>query len=54
MESWEVVQKNKITGKEKVFLSNDFTSQKTAELGAKLRRMLVSADKYDVFVRKKQ
>ena len=52
MENWEVVQRNKETGEEKTFLSNRGwnTSKATAEMGAELRRKIVS-DKYEVFIR---
>lgn len=53
MENWEIVQRNKQTGEEKIFLGNCpwNTSKETAEKGAELRRMIVSNDKYDVFIR---
>ena len=52
MENWEVVQRNKETGEEKLFLKCPWpTSRETAEKGAELRRMIVS-EKYEVFIRK--
>lgn len=52
MENWEIVQRNKQTGEEKTFLGNSpwNTSKETAEKGAELRRMIVSNEKYDVFI----
>ena len=51
MENWEVVQRNKETGKERIFYHPPWnTSKDTAQKGANLRRMLVS-DKYEVFIR---
>lgn len=52
MENWEVVQRNKDTGEEKTFLNHPWhVSKETAQKGAELRRMIVSADKYEVFIR---
>lgn len=53
MENWQVVQRNKETGEEKIFLNNRSwnTSKATAEKGAELRRMIVPHDKYEVFIR---
>jgi len=54
MENWEVVQRNKETGEEKVFAKYPWrTSRETAEKCAELRRMIVS-DKYEVFIRRSE
>lgn len=54
MENYEIVQKNKATGEEKIF-DNPYwgMSKETAEAGANVRRLIVPADKYDVFIRQK-
>lgn len=54
MENYEIVQKNKATGEEKIF-DNPYwgMSKETAEAGANVRRLIVPAEKYDVFIRQK-
>lgn len=52
MDNWEIVQRNKETGEEKTFLKHPWpTSKETAKKGADIRRMIVSQDKYEVFIR---
>ena len=52
MENWEIVQRNKETGEEKLFMHDVGwnTSKETAEKGAEIRRMMCS-DKWEVFIR---
>ena len=52
MENWEIVQRNKETGKEKLFMHDAGwnVSKETAEKGAEIRRYMCS-DKWEVFIR---
>ena len=53
MENWEIVQRNKATGEEKLFLHDVpwNVSRKAAEKGAEIRKHLVS-DQWEVFIRR--
>ncbi len=52
MENWVVVQRDKESGEEKLFLDGTgwHVSKRAAELAAQIRKEIVS-DKYEVFIR---
>lgn len=52
-ENWEIVQRNKETGEEKLFMHDVGwnVSRETAEKGAEIRKHMCKPEKWDVFIR---